>query len=450
MSIDLKQINKWNGNVANVTMFIALQNAVTKNNINDLVIDWEEYNKQNFNFNHVIETEGKSTNQKSSGRCWMFAGLNVIRNKFIKQLGLKSDFELSQSYLFFYDKLERANYFLESIIKNRNKELNDRLMQHLFDDPLCDGGQWHMFTNLVKKYGVIPKQAYKESFHSSNSRKMNWILTWKLRQYANNILDNKGKNIDELRDIKSRNLEEYHKILCLFLGTPPVYFEWSHKDKDDKYKIEKDLTAKDFFKKIEMNLDDYVCLVDDPRNEYNKKMKVEYLGNILDGEAIKYYNINIEEIIKYTAKSIRENQPVWFGCDVGTWLHHSLNLMDNKILNYESLINSSMHMSKKNRMLFRNSVMTHAMVFTGYENEETESECSDNIIKWRVENSWGAKGVEDGYYSMTNSWFREYVYEVVVHKELLDKEILEKMNKSEDTIILPPWDPMGSLAKSKY
>jgi len=450
MDVSLAQINQWNGSLAAIPFFLALQNVVTNNDLNGIAANREYLRQVNFDFRHLVDPQGKITNQKSSGRCWLFAGLNVLRNKMIKKYKLEKDFELSQSHLFFYDKLERANFFLETVIANKTKDLEDRLIQHIFDDPLSDGGQWHMFTNLVKKYGVVPKNVYGETHHSSNSRRMNWVLTWKLRQYAEYVFENSEKSDDELRKQKTVFLEEYYRLLSLFLGTPPASFNWYYTDTNKKYHQESNLTPKDFLHKTDTDVDEYVCLVNDPRNAYNMHLRVKYLGNVAEGDAVTYFNVPIDALSKSTANSIRENEPVWFGCDVGKWLHRGNDYMDTHLFAYDKLLNTSFEMSKKNKLIYRNSIMTHAMAFTGYDSNQRNnnvSQCVDEeITKWRVENSWDAKGIQSGYYAMSQDWFKEYVYEVVVNKKYLTNELREILESSKETKDLPPWDPMGSLA----
>lgn len=437
MSLSLNTLNQWNSNLANFVMFTALQNTVLHNDLNKITTDWESEKDNNYFFNNRVEKQGKITNQKSSGRCWMFAGLNLLRNQFIKKYNLPKDFELSQTYLFFYDKLERGNFFLENIIKNRELGVDDRLIQHLLDEPLSDGGHWATFVNLVNKYGVMPKSAYPETYHSGATRKMNWVLGWKLREFAREILIANDKTEDELREKKMEFLKEYHQLISLFLGTPPAHFDWVYEDKDDKYHIFKNLTGKDMSKMIDLDLNEFISISNDPRNDYGKKLRVTYFGNILEGQPIIFYNDKIETLIDLTAKSIKNNIPVWFGCDVGKWLHKEKDAMDLKLTNYD-VLGTTFKMSKKDKLTYRLSSPTHAMVFTGFENDNL------TIKKWRVENSWGSKGINDGYYSMTHDWFKEYVYEVIIPKSMLEKDYLEKFGEEE--VILPPWDPMGSLA----
>jgi len=436
MSLSLSTLNKWNTNLTQVVMFTALQNAVLHNDLNKLTTDFSVEKDNNYFFNHVVEKQGKITNQKSSGRCWMFAGLNLLRNQFIKKYNLPKDFELSQTYLFFYDKLERGNFFLEEIIKHRDLDISDRLIQHLLDEPLGDGGHWATFVNLVNKYGVMPKSAYPETYHSGATRKMNWVLEWKLKEFAREVLMKKDLTDDELREQKLEFLREYHRLISLFLGTPPSHFDWVFEDKDDKYQSYKNLTGKDMSKMIDLDLNEFVSISHDPRNDYQKKMQISHFGNILEGKPMVFYNDKIETLIDLTKKSIDKNIPVWFGCDVGKWLHKDNDAMDLKLTNYD-ILGTTFKMSKKDKLIYRLSAPTHAMMFTGYEDD------NEGIKKWRVENSWGSKGINDGYYSMTHDWFKEYVYEVVVPKSILDEDYLEKF---EEEIVLPPWDPMGSLA----
>lgn len=433
--INFNLINEWNVTNKN----IPLQNAITQNDLSKLVKNWDTFSKNNFLFNHSISKEPKITNQKSSGRCWMFAGLNVLRINFIKKYNLPKDFEFSQTHLFFYDKLERANVFLNNIINKSDLPIDDRYMQCILESPLGDGGYWHTFSSLVDKYGLVPKNVHPETYHSSYSSRMNFVLGFQLRQFAKQLRESKNKNNDKMIFLK-----EYHRLLTLFLGTPVLYFDWCYYDKDDKYNKMPDLTPKDFAKLCEWNVNDFIVLSNDPRNEYEKKMI--YKDPTGCTKNVVYYNVKMDELVKWTQKSILKGCPVWHGCDVKKWLDGDKDCMNLDLVDYDNLLNINFTMSKKDQMEYGISCPTHAMTFVGFESNDNGDEIGE-IKKWKVENSWSSKGNNDGYYVMSQKWFIQYVYEVVIPKWILDEETLKKFNDCKEYIELQPWDAMAKELK---
>ncbi|MDB4126284.1 C1 family peptidase [Candidatus Marinimicrobia bacterium] len=419
------------------------RNALTRTQINNIAMDWDAFRLTNHIYSDVISTEmTKVTNQKSSGRCWGFAGLNLMRISLAEKYNLK-DFEFSQNYFMFFDKLEKSNYFLENIIKTLDESYDSRLMMHLLHSPVQDGGQWDMFVNLIEKYGVVPQSAMPESFQSSQSGMMNRFLTRKLREFASTLrkMNKKGINIKALRTEKKKMMSEIYTMLCICLGNPPEKFDWQTRDKKNKFVRLTDLNPIDFYNKHSgVKLKDKICLIHAPMS--NKKMNelytVSFLGNVVGGQIIKYANVEIDEIKKAAIKSIKNNESVWFGCDVGKMFHRDLGLMDMDLYDYEALLGTKFGMNKATRLEYGDSMMTHAMLFTGVDIANGKS------TKWRVENSWGPKGGNKGYYLMTDKWFDEYNYEIVVDKKYLPKQILDLFNRKP--VELAPWDPMGALA----
>ena len=419
------------------------RNALTRTQINNIAMDWDAFRLTNHVYSDVISTEmAKVTNQKSSGRCWGFAGLNLMRISLAEKYNLK-DFEFSQNYFMFFDKLEKSNYFLENIIKTLDKSYDSRLMMHLLHSPVQDGGQWDMFVNLIEKYGVVPQSAMPESFQSSQSGMMNRFLTRKLREFASTLRRMNKKEIDitSLRKEKEKMMSEIYTMLCICLGNPPEKFDWQTRDKKNKFVRLTDLNPIDFYNKHSgVKLKDKICLIHAPMS--NKKMNelytVSFLGNVVGGQIIKYANVEIDEIKKAAIKSIQNNESVWFGCDVGKMFHRDLGLMDMDLYDYEALLGTKFGMNKATRLEYGDSMMTHAMLFTGVDIANGKS------TKWRVENSWGPKGGNKGYYLMTDKWFDEYNYEIVVDKKYLPKQILDLFNRKP--VELAPWDPMGALA----
>ena len=420
------------------------RNALVRSDINNIAMDWDGLRSIDHTYSDVISNEmEKVTNQKASGRCWGFAGLNLMRLSLAEKYNLKN-FEFSQNYFMFCDKLEKSNYFLENILKTFDEAYDSRLMMHLLSEPVQDGGQWDMFVNLIEKYGVIPQSVMPESFQSSQSRMMNGFLTRKLREFAYVLRDkNKGGvKLTQLRKDKEEMLSTIYSMLCIFLGNPPETFTWQIRNKKNKFIRINNLSALEFYKKhVNVKLKDKVCLIHAPMSnkQMNELYTVSYLGNVIDGEIIKYANVEMDVIKRASVKSLKNNEAVWFGCDVGKMFHRDLGVMDTSLYDYESVLNTQFNMDKKTRLEYGDSLMTHAMLFTGVDLIKNEP------VKWRVENSWGEKSGNKGYFLMTDEWFDEYNFEVVVDKKYLPKKVLKIFKQKP--IMLDPWDPMGSLAK---
>jgi bleomycin hydrolase len=419
-------------------------NAVTNNGISKVGINRNKLLSYPLTFSTEIKTP-KITDQKSSGRCWIFAALNSLRIGATKKMNLE-DFELSQSYLMFYDKLERANYFLENIIKTLDKNVHSRLLMWLLEHCMEDGGQWSMFTNLVKKYGVVPKEVYPESISSSATNLMNAHISEKLREYAFIIRGHykNNKSIDKLRELKPQMLEEVHRILSVHNSIPPKKFYWNYTDKNDKFHCSNnEITPIEFYNKfIDLNLDEYVSLINCPTQdkEFNKHYTVDFLSNIVGGKDISYVNVAINIMKEAAIKTLKEGNTVWFGCDVGKDMSMDKGILDKDIFNFDELYNVQFKMAKKDSVEFCNSKMTHAMLITGVHEEDHK------IVRWKVENSWGEKRGRKGFFVMGDNWFEKYVYQVVVPKKNININIdISKILKTK-AIRLEPWDAMGSLA----
>jgi len=443
-SISLNQVKKYRNKFDSSNSYESTMNALTRSKLEDVAMDWETFRQIDHTYSDVIASEMKKvTNQKSSGRCWGFAALNLMRIELSKKYNL-DNFEFSQSYFMFFDKLEKANYFLESILKTLDKESDSRIMSWLVDSPIQDGGQWDMFVNLMEKYGIVPQSVMPESFHSSNSRSMNQLITRQLRKFASllRLANDKGRNLDELRKMKMEMMQSIYNMLCMFIGKPPEKFSWQVRDKKNKFLRFDNLTPIDFYNKnVGLNLSDKVCLIHCPmaNKNMNELYTIKYLGNVVEGQIIKYLNVDIGEMKKYSIKSLKDNEAVWFGCDVGKMFHRDVGVMDVELYNYELTLGIDNNMDKATRLEYGDSQMTHAMLFTGVDIQ------SNKPRKWRVENSWGPKGGCKGYYLMTDKWFDQYNYEVVIDKKYLPEKLKKMFNK--EPVELNPWDPMGALAK---
>ena len=443
-NITLSNIRKFNKSFNSSTSNQLARNALIQNDINKVAVHWENFSKINHIFSNTISKQLPVTNQKSSGRCWGFAGLNLLRLEIVKNYNL-SNFEFSQNYFMFWDKLEKANYFLENILKTLDQNYDSRLMMHLLQAPVQDGGQWDMFVNLIEKYGLVPKSVMPETNHSSKSSMMNYFLTHKLRECAFILRKSKKTRttIKQLRSKKEEMMSVIYSLLCMFLGNPPIKFDWSIKDKNNKFTRFNNVDPLDFYRKFtKVKLKNKVCLINAPMS--NKKMNelytIDFLGNVVGGNIIKYANVEINELKKAAIKSIKNDEAVWFGCDVGKMFNRELGIMDMDLYDYEKLFDTKFKMNKASRLEYGDSAMTHAMLFTGVDLKRNTPR------KWRVENSWGDKNGDKGYYLMSDSWFDEYNYEVVVDKKHLSNKTLEIFNREPHN--LEPWDPMGALAVS--
>lgn len=418
-------------------------NAVCVNPASKVALNRRTVSQVDHSFSHHL-TEGKATAQNASGRCWLFAALNTMRIIAMEKMNLPDDFELSQNYLSFWDKLEKANYFLESILQTLDEPNGSRLIDFLLVSPIQDGGQWHMFVNLVRKYGIVPKRAMPETDSSGGTAQMNSFITGKLREYACRLRSEaaRGTSYTDLREMKHEMLESVYRMLVIHLGEPPREFDWQWRDKDKNFHRDGMMTPQAFYQKyIATDLDDMVCLIHCPQKskEYNTLYTIKFLGNVVGGEIIKYLNVELDVLKRATIEQIMGGQAVWFGCDVGKHLDRDLGVLDLDLFDYELLYGTKMGMDKAQRLDYGHSQMTHAMVFTGVDLDERE-----HPRRWRVENSWGDKGGDKGFLVMSDPWFDEYVYEVVVRRKYVSEALLKVLET--EPVPLEPWDPMGALA----
>ena len=418
-----------------------VQNVVTQHDVNDLALSRSIVTDSPHSFSIVLD-DWSVTNQAKSGRCWMFAGLNLCRADTRNVLNVK-DFEFSQNYLMFWDKLERVNFVLEAIIETADRPADDRTVSWLLSSPISDGGQWDMFTALVAKHGVVPKSAMLETESSGNSGRMNASLNYQTRQGAKRIRDAYSSESGpvELRRIKNEVLKVIYDMLCIHLGTPPTEVDWQWKDKDGEFTRSGKLTPLEFAANyLQTDIQDYVSLVHDPRESspVGATFTVEYLGNVVDAPPIKYLNIDIQLMKDIALRMLQDGKPVWMGCDTGKQMHRNLGLWDAKLFDYASVYGADFSLDKAARLEYHQTSMTHAMMFTGVDVVDGSPR------RWRVENSWDDKVGNKGFFLMNDSWFAEYMFEIAVPKEYLSPELQSALDL--EPIVLPAWDPMGSLA----
>jgi bleomycin hydrolase len=415
------------------------QNAVTRVTVDDVAINREIVNSIDHSLSTTLD-DWKVTNQERSGRCWLFAGLNLLRVGVMRETGLK-DFEFSQNYAMFWDKLERANYFLEAIIETAGRDLDDRTVAFLLETVAGDGGQWNMFAALVAKHGLVPKGYMPETQSSSNTARMNSMLRYQLRQGAREVRAATADGLEAARAAKAGVLEVIYRILCIHLGTPPERFDWQWTDKDKKFHRDGVLTPQEFAAKyVDLPVSDYVCLVNDPRpsSPIGRTFTVEYLGNVIGGPPVTYLNVDVQVIKDVAAAAIQGGEPVWFGCDVGKMMSNDYAVWDASLYDLPSVYDAEFGLSKAERLAYHETQMTHAMLFTGVD-------VLDGVTRrWRVENSWGSDRGKDGFYTMNDSWFDEYVFEIAARRSALPAELQQALDTKP--IVLPAWDPMGALA----
>jgi len=388
-------------------------------------------------------TKDKVSDQKASGRCWMFAALNTFRHKMIAGFQLE-DFELSQAHTFFWDKYEKSNWFLEQVIATADQELTSRKVKFLLDTPQQDGGQWDMVVSLFEKYGVVPKSVYPESISSSDSRELNQILNKLLRQDAQILreLRVEGAESAELQAKKEELLQEVFNFLAMNLGLPPRKFDFSYRDKDNHFHSESGLTPLTFYQKyVDLKLADYVSIINAPTADkpYGRSYTVEMLGNVVGSKPVRYLNVEMDRLKELAIAQMQAGETVWFGSDVGQSSNRKAGIMADGMYDFTSSMDIQLTQDKAGRLDYSESLMTHAMVLTGVDLDE-----NGKAKKWKVENSWGEKVGDKGYFVASDSWMDEYTYQIVVRKEFLTEAELAAYEA--EPIVLAPWDPMGALA----
>ena len=416
------------------------QNAVTNVQLPDLTLNRDLVQNIDTSFSIKLD-DWKVTSQKRSGRCWLFAALNLFRVGAMKKMKLKN-FEFSQAHLHFWDKFERSNHLLEAIIETAERPIDDRTIHFLLSDPIGDGGQWNMAMNLIRKYGLVPKSAYPESNTSSATRWMNTELKSILRTSACEIrgILSRGGTVDEAREHKEKRVADIWNMLCIHLGTPPETFDWQWRDKDNKFHRMGEMTPKQFAEEyVDIDWENYVCIVNDPRNEYYRTYTVDYLQNVAGGPPVVYLNVPSKEMKAINQKLLEDGIPVWMGCDVGKEMERKKGLWDANLFDVGGLYGVEYGMDKADRLRHNQTMMTHAMLFTGVDVVDGKAR------RWRVENSWGGDTGQKGYYTMNDSWYDEHMFEIAAPISYLNEKMIAGLEG--EPVVLPAWDPMGSLAQ---
>ncbi|KRL28514.1 bleomycin hydrolase family protein [Limosilactobacillus frumenti DSM 13145] len=421
-----------------------LENSVTKNGVRNASFNWHSITDNDPHFSIDLKT-GDVADQKQSGRCWMFAALNTMRHEMQQKFNLPDDFELSQSYQFFWDKFEKANYFYENVLKTANLPTDDRKVAWLMDAPQSDGGQWDMLCALIEKYGVMPKSAMPESFNSNRSNGINDLLNTKLRHDAvilRQMVNEEHASEDQLNAKRKVMLGEVYRMLSYAFGEPATHFDFEYRTKKDhKFHREANLTPQEFFQKyIGWNLDDYISIIQAPTadKEYYKTYTIDMLGNVVGGRQIKHLNLPMQDLKDLAIKQLQAGESVWFGSDVIKYSETKLGIMALNTFDFDQLFNVDLNMSKADMLDYKQSMMDHAMVITGVDLVDGKP------TKWKVENSWGSKVGTKGYFVMSDEWMDQYVYQIVVNKKYLNDK--QAHAQAEAPAVLKPWDPMGTLA----
>jgi bleomycin hydrolase len=415
--------------------FTALENAVAGTDVSTLAVDHDVLISGDEHFTHRIQTSG-ITDQKRSGRCWLFAGLNIMRPTTAKLLGVDG-FAFSQNYLFFYDKLEKANMFLENIIALRDRPVDDRDVEWLLRHPLPDGGQWNMVVALIRKYGVVPAKVMPETHSSSNSSSMNAVIGRKLVGDAAQLrrMNAEGASADELSSAKNTMLSDVYRMLAMHLGVPPTSFVWRSTDSSGTVGEAASYTPQEFYRRfVDIDLDEYICLHNVPSHGLNRVYSIRYDRNMVDVPDMVFINLPMERLTEYTLASVLADEPVWFGCDVGQDSDRKKGLMKLGLYDYASLYGITLSMNKADRIRYGLGSPSHAMVITGVDVVENMPR------KWLVENSWGTDVGEKGMFVMDQGWFEEYTYSVIINRRFLPQDVLDLLRQTSEE--LPPWDPM--------
>lgn len=416
----------------------ALQNVMLSNPISSLALNSDNKKEMNTYFSNSVESKG-ITNQESSGRCWLFTGMNVMRAKMIAEQKLGA-FEFSQVYNFFWDQLEKSNLFLQGIIDTRKKPFDDRMVEWLFKHPLSDGGTFTGVSDLITKYGIVPKGVMPETHTSNKTAAFSSLLARKLREFGLQLRDasDNGAKDKELQQMKKEQLKVVYKMLAKVYGVPPTEFTWAPKEANGKLREEpQTYTPKSFYEKyIGWDLqNNYVMLMNDPTRPYWKSYEIEYDRHVYDGHNWLYVNLPLEDIKEMAIASIKDSVMMYFSCDVGKFLDSKRGLLDIANYDYENLFGTTFGMDKRQRIMTFDSGSSHAMTLKAVDLDK-----NGKPVKWQVENSWGASSGFQGTIIMTDEWFDEYMFRLVVDKKYVPAKVLDVLK--EKPIQLPAWDPM--------
>lgn len=436
-NIDQQDLEKIRSGFVKDNYTEAMENALSSNPITNLAWSRENEGTTDHYFTYRVDVKG-ITNQKSSGRCWLFTSLNVFRPMAMQHFNTPS-FEFSENYLYFWDIFEKANLFLNNIVATADKDISDEKVRWYFRSPVDDGGQWINFVNLANKYGMVPREAMEETYSSENTSWMTKLIKRKLREQALVLRDMKNNNESsaKINDTKVEMMGVIYRMLVLNLGEPPTEFSYRFKNKDGNISEAKSYTPQSFMKEVlgNIQLSDYVMLMNDPSRPYWKHYEIENYRNVQEGENWHYVNLPNDDIKQFCIESIKSNEAMYASCDVGKQLRRDFGVLDVDNFNYEAVYNVPFTMNKAERIKTGDSGSSHGMALIAVEVDKNEKP-----VKWQFENSWGESAGEKGYLTFTDQWFNEYMFRIVVNKKYLSEKVLDIYSQKAE--MLPPWDPM--------
>ena len=417
----------------------ALRNIMVNNSPAKMAVNFD--NNRAFNSHFSNRVEGRAvTDQKSSGRCWMFTGMNVLRNKAIRKFDLPSDFQFSQAYTFFYDQLEKSNLFLQAVIDTYKKDWSDQEVIWLFQNPLSDGGQFTGVANLIDKYGLVPSDVMPETYNTNNTSSITGLIKLKLREDGlelRQMAAEKKMTAEKLNKRKTEMLSEIYRMLALTFGEPPAEFTWEQKNAKGETVSTETYTPMSFYEKYaKQDFSKYYMVMNDPTREYYKVYEIQYDRHVYDGQNWRYLNLPMQDIAPMCIASIKDSTMMYFSCDVGKFLDRDKGFMDMNNYDYESLFGTKFGMNKEQRVRTFASGSSHAMTLCAVDLDK-----DGKPLKWMVENSWGPSYGYQGNLIMTNDWFNEYMFRVVLEEKYIPANLLT-MLKTQKPIMLPAWDPM--------
>ena len=416
----------------------ALHNAISSTSLRTMALNREHIPSPDTHFSVEVKNTGISDQQKS-GRCWLFTGTNVLRHRAMQKLGVE-DFFFSQVYLFFYDQLEKSNLFLQGIIDTRKQKIDSEMVRWLFRNPLSDGGTYTGVADLVTKYGLVPKDVMPETYVSDATDEFCSHLKRKLREFGIQLREagEKGANDAKLQAMKVEQLQTVYRMLVMAYGQPPQSFTWAPYKNGQAQSELKTYTPMEFYREVcggdDLNAD-YVMLMNDPSRPYNQVYEIDYDRHVYEGHNWLYVNLDIEDLKPNAIASLKGGDQMYFSCDVGKHLNRTNGLLDVENYDYGSLLGTSFGMTKKQRIQSFDSGSSHAMTLMA-----VDLDANDQPTTWKVENSWGATSGHKGYLIMTDEWFREYMFRVVVNRKYCTPLVLEVLKKKP--VRLPAWDPM--------
>ncbi len=433
-NINSEMITKFQNEYLNNKIFTVGRNALTQNSISNLVYVKEQ--EKNTQKNFTIDLDNLPVlNQGASRRCWIYSGLEILRKHMIEQYNIE-DFIFSSNYISFYDKLEKANFFIETMTELINRDIDDREIEFMLRKGIRDGGYWQNFVNLINKYGIVPEYVFPDTYSSSNTKELNELLSKYLRKFTIEIRKNKN-NINE---IKEKTLQDVYNILCNCQGVPPNRFDFEFKDKNNKYKIIKNITPLEFFNTyIKIDLEQYHDIINypSPNKPFNKTYTVKHLYNVLGYKENLFLNLNYTRLEEMIIQQLKNGDIVYFSCDNGKYMNNEKGIWNDKQYDYENLFQIDLSLEKGEMLDSRECYFGHTMVITGIELED------NRIKRFKLKNSWGKSETNSGYWIATPSWMKKYLYQIVVKEDYMLKDEIELLKTKP--IELNIWDSLAEL-----